>query len=114
MIKTHAMIYVFFFTEYLVRSFLTENNTANPFHPDITELETGIPTPVVNTWTEWSSWTDCSKSCGEGRQSRMRECITEGQSVLDCSGPRVQLRSCNEHPCPGMVFCTFLYSTQLY
>lgn len=60
-----------------------------------------IPTPIANTWTEWSGWTECSKTCEEGRQSRMRSCITEGQSILDCSGRRVDIRSCNEHHCPG-------------
>lgn len=77
--------------------FFVEASTSQPG----TDRESFIPKPVGNTWSEWSSWTECSKSCAEGRQSRMRNCITEGQSVLDCSGKRVDIRVCNEHPCPG-------------
>ena len=30
------------------------------------------------TWTEWSDWTVCTQSCGGGRRSKVRECVTGG------------------------------------
>ena len=61
-----------------------------------------VPIQAPQTWGEWTPWTDCSRSCGGGRQSRMRECDSEGRTVLDCTGDRVQVRHCNEQCCPGL------------
>jgi len=36
-------------------------------------VETGV-------WTGWSRWSDCSLSCGKGRQSRKRSCIKSSTS----------------------------------
>jgi hypothetical protein len=53
-----------------------------------------------NTWSAWTSWTECGVSCGGGRQSRTRECKTQGARVLDCTGLAVEIRDCNTHHCP--------------
>ncbi|CAK8693924.1 unnamed protein product [Clavelina lepadiformis] len=48
-------------------------------------------------WNAWGRWSECSRSCGSGRQSRMRRCSTG--NVRDCSGGnRMNLR-CNTQPC---------------
>jgi hypothetical protein len=39
-------------------------------------------------------------SCGGGRQSRMRECMTTGARELDCTGLTVNIIDCNTHHCP--------------
>ena len=64
----------------------------------------GTVTPAPpNTWSSWSEWTQCSRTCGGGRQSRSRRCLTENQVQLDCSGELIQLQDCNtEVRCPGM------------
>jgi hypothetical protein len=54
-----------------------------------------------NTWSAWTSWTECGVSCGGGRQSRTRECKTQGARVLDCTGLAVEIRDCNTHHCPS-------------
>jgi hypothetical protein len=33
----------------------------------------GGPCPA---WTAWTPWTACSRSCGGGRRSRLRECLS--------------------------------------
>ena len=63
-----------------------------------------LPQPVPNTWGEWSAWTDCSRSCESGRQSRMRQCNLEEKAIIDCTGERVQVRQCNTHECPSEPF----------
>ncbi|XP_057298019.1 SCO-spondin-like isoform X2 [Hydractinia symbiolongicarpus] len=48
-------------------------------------------------YSSWSRFTSCSKSCGEGTQSRTRACIN---SRLDCSGPSKNTRMCKVRECP--------------
>lgn len=62
------------------------------------------PEPV-DSWGEWTEWTRCSRECGTGRQSRMRECQFENKARIECSGDRVQLQECNTQPCPGEGAC---------
>jgi len=46
--------------------------------------------------SEWSSWSECSKTCGGGVQSRRRLC----SGGIDCSGPSSRYRQCNRQACP--------------
>uniref|UniRef100_A0A3B5KU81 Uncharacterized protein n=1 Tax=Xiphophorus couchianus TaxID=32473 RepID=A0A3B5KU81_9TELE len=51
----------------------------------------------------WSDWTDCSKSCGGGIQSRRRLCDSpspEGAGNY-CEGLGTEVRACNTDHCPG-------------
>ena len=54
-------------------------------------------------WSEWESWTDCSRSCGVGNRIARRKI---GQVALDggfdCSGNDTLTESCNSNPCPGI------------
>ncbi|XP_037393266.1 SCO-spondin [Pygocentrus nattereri] len=53
-------------------------------------------------WSEWTSWTDCTKSCGGGVRSRRRECdrpATEREGDF-CEGLKTELIACNMDPCP--------------
>ena len=59
------------------------------------------PTILQPTWGEWSDWGACSRTCGGGRQSRVRECLTSNLR-LNCTGDRVDVRDCNTQCCPGM------------
>ncbi|XP_043972641.1 adhesion G protein-coupled receptor B1 isoform X2 [Gambusia affinis] len=43
---------------------------------------------------EWSSWSVCSATCGEGWQSRTRFCVSSSYST-HCSGPLREQRPCN-------------------
>ncbi|KAK2834186.1 hypothetical protein Q7C36_014887 [Tachysurus vachellii] len=49
---------------------------------------------------QWSSWSSCSVSCGEGWQSRTRNCMKSGNSIM-CIGPLRENRPCNNSmTCP--------------
>uniref|UniRef100_A0AAY5KUS1 SCO-spondin n=1 Tax=Esox lucius TaxID=8010 RepID=A0AAY5KUS1_ESOLU len=53
-------------------------------------------------WGDWSNWTDCTKSCGGGVQSRRRECdspspVREGDY---CEGLGTEIMTCNTDHCP--------------
>uniref|UniRef100_A0A3P9AP56 Adhesion G protein-coupled receptor B1a n=1 Tax=Esox lucius TaxID=8010 RepID=A0A3P9AP56_ESOLU len=49
---------------------------------------------------EWSSWSVCSTTCGEGWQSRTRVCVSSSHST-QCSGPLREQRPCNNSAvCP--------------
>ncbi|KAF6200370.1 hypothetical protein GE061_006673 [Apolygus lucorum] len=50
-------------------------------------------------WDEWSDWSACSTSCGDGTQHRWRYCLLQA----GCSGYNKQTRKCNSFPCSGVV-----------
>ncbi|XP_015458723.3 adhesion G protein-coupled receptor B1 [Astyanax mexicanus] len=52
-----------------------------------------VPQPETNQ-DQWSSWSGCSVSCGEGWQSRTRNCMTSALTTL-CTGPLRENRPCN-------------------
>uniref|UniRef100_A0AAY4AC22 Brain-specific angiogenesis inhibitor 1 n=1 Tax=Denticeps clupeoides TaxID=299321 RepID=A0AAY4AC22_9TELE len=50
---------------------------------------------------EWSPWSVCSATCGEGWQSRTRFCVSSSYST-QCSGPLREQRPCNNSAvCPA-------------
>ena len=52
---------------------------------------------------EWMEWTQCSTTCGLGRQARRRECrIREDSAEVDCTGRLLETRNCTQGPCPGI------------
>ena len=55
---------------------------------------------MTATWTKWSSWNQCSQSCGSGQQRRSRSCTTPGDSSCP-SGQSTETRLCNRQACPN-------------
>ncbi|KAK6028110.1 thrombospondin type 1 domain protein, partial [Ostertagia ostertagi] len=45
-------------------------------------------------WYEWSEWSICSCTCGDGIKQRRRECAGN-----NCKGPEYETAPCNERPC---------------
>ena len=73
---------------------------------DSTDLEPElVPTPPPNIigWGEWSAYSSCTVSCGEGQRSRLRFCSNgEGgidQSAEGCEGDASEVISCNDGQC---------------
>ncbi|XP_077410354.1 SCO-spondin [Vanacampus margaritifer] len=53
-------------------------------------------------WGPWSNWTQCTKSCGGGVQSRRRDCdnpTAEGDGNY-CEGLGIEVKACNTAHCP--------------
>ena len=51
-------------------------------------------------WPQWSSFTACSKTCGEGIQTRSRTCQKFG-GTKDCIGVNEESVRCNIIECSG-------------
>uniref|UniRef100_A0A673BSW5 Adhesion G protein-coupled receptor B1a n=1 Tax=Sphaeramia orbicularis TaxID=375764 RepID=A0A673BSW5_9TELE len=72
----------------------------SPLYPPIL-----LPTPPSSSvdsasGEEWSAWSVCSATCGEGWQSRTRFCVSSSYST-QCSGPLREQRPCNNSAvCP--------------
>ena len=61
---------------------------------------------VDGGWGEWTSWSSCSLTCGNGDQIRTRKCnnpVPEyGGRDCDYNGStNSTTKSCNLVPCPG-------------
>ncbi|XP_078487990.1 semaphorin-5B-like [Ciona intestinalis] len=51
-------------------------------------------------FNNWSSWSDCSVSCGGGQQSTSRSCVNGNIGDVGCIGDGVLSRTCNRGGCP--------------
>ncbi|MCI4395439.1 hypothetical protein PGIGA_G00180340 [Pangasianodon gigas] len=64
--------------------------------PGVFQAQTGDPAAE-----EWSQWSVCSLTCGQGWQVRTRSCVSSPYGTL-CSGPLRETRLCNNTAtCPG-------------
>ncbi|XP_064203728.1 adhesion G protein-coupled receptor B2 isoform X5 [Anguilla rostrata] len=64
--------------------------------PGVFQAQTGDPAAE-----EWSQWSVCSLTCGQGLQVRTRSCVSSPYGTL-CSGPLRETRLCNNTAtCPG-------------
>jgi len=62
--------------------------------------------PVDCRWNNWSDWTSCSKTCGQGSKNRRREVQTRARNGGSlCQGLSMQTQSCNVRDCPSPVNC---------
>ena len=65
---------------------------------------------VAGGYTEWSQWTTCSESCGNGKKTRRRTCTNPppsngGQNcVQQQMGPAKEKKTCNGNPCKSKCF----------
>ncbi|KAL9968596.1 hypothetical protein ACROYT_G020705 [Oculina patagonica] len=66
---------------------------------------------VDGGFSPWSSWSECSVTCGDGYQTRTRTCTNpppQGNGN-DCEGDREESRQCNDGPCPARDLGLFEY-----
>lgn len=51
-------------------------------------------------WSQWASWSSCSKECNGGLRTRARICPGEkSHPSITCGEERVQSEPCNTHAC---------------
>ncbi|KAJ7381538.1 hypothetical protein OS493_040629 [Desmophyllum pertusum] len=52
--------------------------------------------PVDGNYTQWTAWSTCSATCGNGTHIRYRSCINPPPSNggRDCLGPRNETQQC--------------------
>lgn len=55
--------------------------------------------PIHGKWKKWGNWSDCSVTCGNGTQTRYRDCSSHGHGGKDCWGKGLQARPCQKYPC---------------
>uniref|UniRef100_A0A8C2HM66 Adhesion G protein-coupled receptor B3 n=1 Tax=Cyprinus carpio TaxID=7962 RepID=A0A8C2HM66_CYPCA len=69
-------------------------------HDHVTAFNWCHPSPTGDPGAEeWSQWSSCSVTCGQGSQVRTRTCVSPYGS--HCSGPLRESRVCNNTaPCP--------------
>uniref|UniRef100_UPI00193A61B8 uncharacterized protein LOC120335429 n=1 Tax=Styela clava TaxID=7725 RepID=UPI00193A61B8 len=57
-------------------------------------------TDLCATWSEWTEFSPCDRSCGDGFRQRGRQCLFGSVGDPGCIGDPVQPEECNEGACP--------------
>ena len=60
---------------------------------------------VHGGWSEWLGYDECSVTCGQGSQTRIRECNSPEPSDggFPCVGESSETKQCQEMACPGIM-----------
>lgn len=60
-----------------------------------------FPCPVDGGWTEFGYWSECTKKCGGGSQTRIRTCTNPAPAFggAKCQGDGEEIQECNTNPC---------------
>lgn len=55
------------------------------------------------SYSDWSSWSECSQTCGKGEKSRVRKCNpSKKNKTIVCFKEDTKVKSfCNAKPCPS-------------
>ncbi|XP_038613568.1 hemicentin-1 [Tachyglossus aculeatus] len=79
-------------------------NGGQPCHGSDTESRNcqNKPCPVAGNWSGWTSWEECSRTCGQGNRTRTRSCSNPPaqHNGRPCEGSAVEIIKCNSRPCP--------------
>ncbi|MED6286602.1 hypothetical protein CHARACLAT_007748 [Characodon lateralis] len=61
----------------------------------------GFSVVVNGSWSTWSEFSSCSRTCGGGVVLRTRECNNPRPAFggNDCEGPDIEAELCNQQPC---------------
>ena len=65
-----------------------------------------ISVPEDCHWSSWSTWSPCSKSCGNGQKAKTRTVLqTARNGGKDCVGNSRITQQCQKKQCPVAVDC---------
>jgi Thrombospondin type 1 domain len=69
---------------------------------DTEEIECKVEfCPVKGGWSDWTTWSSCSKTCGDGHRIRKRFCNSPvpKHNGTACDGENVEYEKCRMQPC---------------
>jgi len=79
--------------------------TADNCNKDVVPVRETLfrPTETDGGWSDWSAWSLCSASCGNGSRSKSRTCDNPApqNGGLPCVGDSITNEDCNIKSCPG-------------
>ena len=59
--------------------------------------------PVDCIWGTFGSWNKCNATCNGGKKWRERQVkVPAENNGKPCIGKTVEMKSCNDHKCPGI------------
>ena len=63
--------------------------------------ESQLTISVNGGWTNFGSWSECTKTCGKGLQTRTRTCTNPAPKYggADCTGNAEERKYCNYQSC---------------
>ena len=72
-------------------------NSEGRFSSDAAQFSVG------GDWTDWTVWSSCSQTCGDGQMTRGRFCVNPrpANGGQDCVGAAEEQHTCNIGNCPG-------------
>ncbi|XP_050432686.1 ADAMTS-like protein 1 isoform X2 [Adelges cooleyi] len=88
-VVAHVLVLV---TETVEASVSSWTNLATP----VTHVNTSYMDDYENSWSPWSEWSSCSRTCDGGAMYQLRRC----NAVSGCKGHHVRYKICNMEPCP--------------
>ena len=73
---------------------------------------------IDGNYTEWTKWSDCSATCGNGSKTRIRSCTNPppqygGDNCVDL-GPDTDITECNLKPCSKYILQVHFIVKRLY
>ncbi|KAK3728739.1 hypothetical protein QZH41_002662 [Actinostola sp. cb2023] len=71
-------------------------------HTNETQQCSRPPCPIHGNFTEWGNWSECTATCGNGTQQRMRTCTNPPPAIggANCTGSTNETQQCSRPPCP--------------
>ena len=63
-------------------------------YKEATDCKTDVNCPINGYWSEWEKWSSCSKTCGDGIQTRTRTCNEPKYGGEKCEGSPKNTRKC--------------------
>ena len=97
--KTQFWVQVMRIDLYELENFLQTTTSLEPTYWDCNIAFDDILVDCV--WFVWSSWSECSVTCGTGEERRQRDQEAEIMGGLECEGPAEEVQECHPLYCPG-------------